>query len=223
MKKFIANKTFIFVVVLMFCMITISCVLLALSGENDNFYASTITSSSIYQTNKDIFDQLANEIKVESTYSNLQANSNFSNAEDLKSKEVIVDENGKLNLYGVAYASDSYTISGQQTKTHFVYSLSISYERRTNQGNEQLRFTGLQMGYAAAYDGARPQYVNVNYGQYGFGDNWALSENNLSSLFFERSFDKGWIHEVGGNFGFTAQLYYQRGGLKSVQFQLNYR
>lgn len=226
MKKFITNKIFIFVVVLTFCMITISCILLAFSGENDNFYASTITSSSIYQTNKDIFDQLANEIKAESTYSNLQANSNFSNAEDLKAKEVIVDENGKLNLYGVAYSTGSYTISGQQSRAHFVFWMSISYDKQVINNNEQIRFTGLQIGIAAVYDSARPQYIDVNYGQYGFGDNWAMSEKNQSYLNFERTFNKGWVYEVAGNFGVTADVYYKRGPsatLNSTRFQLNYR
>lgn len=56
-------------------MITMSCILLSFSSEKDYFYSSTITSSSIYQNNKDIFDQLANEIKSESaSYINLQAN-----------------------------------------------------------------------------------------------------------------------------------------------------
>lgn len=206
-------------------MFTMSCILLSFSSEKDYFYSSTITSSSIYQNNKDIFDQLANEIKSESAYSSLQANAYYSNSDYLKTKEIVFAENDKLNLCGVAYASDSYTISGQQSKVHFVFAMSISYEKKLENNNEKIRFTRAFIELLNVYDSAQPQYVNVNYGQFGIGDNWSISEEK-QSFTFERVFDKGWLYEKVANFGVTADVFYTRGygsEIKSVRFQLNYR
>lgn len=210
-------------------MITMSCILLSFSSEKDYFYSSTITSSSIYQNNKDIFDQLANEIKADSaSYINLQAYTGESENSNLVKKEKITNENGKFNLYGVVYDVGTYKKEGQIVGTHTVYGITIMYEKRGVYPKNEVRFTGFNVGVAGVYDGARLKYMDMHYAQTGHGDNWDIEEKNVSYVSAERSFDKGWVTDglFVSNFGVSVTVYYTRGRdttLKNMVFQLNYR